>query len=396
VTNTLYRENLSPELNILIRSTGMNSGDILPDFVNANRNIDWAFLIQLGIDHGVLPLLYNRLKNIESVGIHSSDIKKIKPLYLINAGRNTIVANRILKLEQLLSKHQIEVVFFKGAVLALQAFADLNLRNFCDIDVLIKPDDFERVYDILESEGYQSLKPAIGKRKEIWIRNRRNFEFKNGTFIYDFHQQVMQGPKFLQLKDCFNNNTAVEILSGSIPTLNAEDTVIMLVLHGTHHGWIYLKYVVDLAHFSNAHRNRIQWKNLMEKARHMGCRRMVLIGMWLCREYCNLELNSEVKRLLQQDKKSLKLVGYFSAQILSESKPGLIPVLAFPRSLDSWHHKIKYFLYFIFHPSDLDLLTVRFPVFLYPLYYIVRPLRLAINLIKKVFNRIVRENGKSM
>jgi hypothetical protein len=396
MTSILDLKNLTPELDILIWSAGVNPEEKFLEGLLKNSKIKWSELVQQGITHGILPLLYSRLKNLNPDRVPIPEIKKLKSIYLINAGRNLIRANRIENLYQLMEKHQIELVFFKGAVLAVQAFGDLNLRNFCDIDVLIKSQDFARVYDLMESSEYQPIKPAIGNRKKIWTRTRRNFEFKDETGFYDFHQQVIQGPRFFWLRDCFQNHTTVKILTRPVPALNVEDSVIMLALHGTHHGWNILKFVADLAHMIYSNESEINWDTLILKARAMGCLRMVMIGLLLGQDFCGMQIPPVIQDLIQNDKKTRKLAVYFTGKILEKEESNLIPVMAIPRSLDSLYYQFRYMIYYVFNPTNLDVLALRLPGFMYPLYYLIRPLRLGINLLKEAVSKIVKRKDKDV
>lgn len=379
--------NFTLEMKLVLSAIHVDKNNQKVDWKSFERRINWPLVTNLAIQHGVLPLLYKYLKRQQEGVVPQTELVKQKNLYLNNVGRNILVTQKLLNILKILSTNGFEAVPFKGPVIAVQAYGDIGLRAFCDLDILIKSSDFPVIYDLLLSEGFSSLKPMIGKLKSIWKKSRRNFEFKDETGFYDFHQQVSQGPGFFRLKDKWNTFSTVELNSQEVPCLNNHDTILMLALHGTHHGWNILKFVADLAHFIHSRESEINWEVLVEKARKMGSLRMVMIGLLLGQDFCGLEIPPLIQDLIQNDKKIRNLTGYFRLQTLKKRKSNQVPVMAVPRSLDSQYYQFRYMIYYLFNPTNLDVLAIRLPGFLYPLYYVIRPVRLGINLVKKIFNR---------
>ena len=377
---SVNREKLDPEMRLLLSALqvdGRNKEEkyrIDPGAVNLSR----AF--RLARRHGVFPLFYKHLRTKESNYKTNREIESQKNTYLGNVGRNMQITQRLLHILKLLSDNGILAIPFKGPVIAVQAYDDIGLRSFCDLDILIQPRDFSSAYDLMESKGYQSLKPMVGRMKAVWRKTRRDFEFQGKGALIDFHQQVTTGPKFLQLRVKWDNLSSVELNSQKVPSLNLEDTILMLAMHGTHHGWNLLKYVADLSHLVDSHRDDINWELLTKKARRMGVLRMVLIGMCQGRDFCGLDIHPEINDLMFRDRPVGKLAAYFRDKILEPDKSNLIPQTAFPRCLDSWWVKLRFLAYYLFSPTNLDVLAVRLPMILYPPYFVIRPVRLLVNL----------------
>jgi hypothetical protein len=375
-------ENFTPEMKLVLRAIHVDRNNQHVDWKSFKSRINWPLVTKLAIQHGVLPLLYKYLKRQKEGIVPQTELVKQKNLYLNNVGLNIMVTQKLLNILKILSTNGFESVPFKGPVIAIQAYGDIGLRAFCDLDILIKSSDFSAIYDLLLSEGYLSLKPRIGKLKSIWKKSRRNFEFQGKKCFFDFHMQVSQGPLFFRLKDKWNMLSTVELNSQEVPCLNNHDTILMLALHGTHHGWNILKFVADLAHLIHSNESEINWDALIRKARGMGCLRMVMIGLLLGQDFCGLQIPPLIQDLIQNDKKIRKLAVYFIGKILEKEKSNLIPVMALPRSLDSLYYQFRYMIYYVFNPTNLDVLALRLPGFMYPVYYVIRPVRLFLNLIR--------------
>jgi hypothetical protein len=371
-------ESINPAIRLVLAALRVNGTPVEPDFGYKKSELSQAFT--LARQHGVFPLLYQYVRKQKADKSIMPLIESHKHAYLGNVGRNLQLTQRLLNIIDLLSRNGIRAIPFKGPVLAVQAYGDIGLRSFCDLDLLIRSRDFPRVYDLMESTGYRSIKPMIVKMKTVWKKTRRSFEFQGENFSIDFHQQVTQGPRSLRLRVDWNKLSHVELNGHDAPCLNLEDSVLALAMHGTHHGWAQLKLVADLAFLLHAHQDEVQWQQLLKKAQTMGVLRMVWIGICLGREFCDLIVPDHVKELLEKDKKLAELLAYFKDKVLAQQKSNLIPQTALPRSLDSWRHKVRYLSYYLFNPTSLDMLAVRLPTILYPLYFVIRPARLLLNL----------------
>jgi len=370
----------SPEMKLLISAIRVDGSQNTVEIGPGNHVLSLA--MGLATQHGVFPLFYKFLKEHEREIPAGNVIQDHKLSYLGNVGRNMQLTQRLLNILDLLSGNGVRAIPFKGPVIAVQAYGDIGLRSFCDLDMLIRPEDFFRVYDLMESTEYRSIKPMIARVKGLWRKTRRSFEFQGENFFVDFHQQVAQGPWFLDLKIEWDNLSRVELNGRKVPCMNLEDTILMLAMHGTHHGWELLKYVADFAHMVSRQKHEIDWEKLVRKAGGMGVLRMVLIGMLLGRTFCGLTIPERIEELVAGDGKLAKLVTHFKGQVLETRKSSLIPQTALPRCLASRRFQFRYLAYYLFNPTNMDVLAVRLPMFLYPLYFIIRPVRLLVNLAK--------------
>ncbi|MEK7856765.1 MAG: nucleotidyltransferase family protein, partial [Acidobacteriota bacterium] len=50
-----------------------------------------------------------------------------------------------------------QILPFKGPLLALQAYGDISMRRFGDLDVLVKPKHFKAAVDLLSANGFVPL-----------------------------------------------------------------------------------------------------------------------------------------------------------------------------------------------------------------------------------------------
>ena len=83
----------------------------------------------------------------------------------------------------LLADNGVEHVVLKGPIFALQAYHNLSLRQFSDLDILIHPKDFPKVYDLLEASGFVP-KHKLG-------RKQKNSGFGHTTNIPSISREIL-------------------------------------------------------------------------------------------------------------------------------------------------------------------------------------------------------------
>ena len=138
LVNILYR----PESEIL------NGVDI--------NNINFEKLITLTSGHLMLPALFFNIQKKKAAYLFPEDfIDYIKGIYAINKARNEILLDEAKELSELLVENNIKHIFLKGTALLLSnVFEDIGERMMCDIDLIIRHKDEEKIKKVLEKNNY--------------------------------------------------------------------------------------------------------------------------------------------------------------------------------------------------------------------------------------------------
>src|SRR5438309_495022 len=101
------------------------------------QNLDWQYLIQTALNHGVMPLLYWQLNKICPEALPNEVANDLRQHFHTNAWHNIILSRELLRLLSLFETHGIPAIPYKGPALAASAYGNLSLRQFCDLDVLL-------------------------------------------------------------------------------------------------------------------------------------------------------------------------------------------------------------------------------------------------------------------
>ena len=119
-----------------------------------NKDIDWECLIQRASYNKLMPLLYWNLKEFQEE-VPENVFKSLKESYHANAKKNLLMLGELLKLLNLFEEHKLNVIPYKGPLLAIYAYKNLTLRQFDDLDIYIYKNDVLKVKEILISKGYK-------------------------------------------------------------------------------------------------------------------------------------------------------------------------------------------------------------------------------------------------
>src|SRR5215469_866029 len=102
---------------------------------DGRSSLDWQRLLRLAEHHGVTPLVYRALRDVDA-GIPAPIQGELRQRYEGNAKRNLVFVGELIRILDCLEAQAIDAIPYKGSVLAEAVYGDLALREFYDLDVL--------------------------------------------------------------------------------------------------------------------------------------------------------------------------------------------------------------------------------------------------------------------
>ncbi len=160
-----------------LEETGFLICDILSfkddseSFLSRLRNFteaDWNTLLTFSSRYKLAPLLYSKLlKYKNELPLPSAMADLLRGEYMNSAARYAILHHEIKNLLMILGGNKIDVILLKGAYIAEKFYKKPALRPMCDIDILVKKEDTDRIFELLEGNGYKikSIEDADSKRQ---------------------------------------------------------------------------------------------------------------------------------------------------------------------------------------------------------------------------------------
>ncbi|MBA3564767.1 MAG: nucleotidyltransferase family protein [Gammaproteobacteria bacterium] len=385
------RENLFPQWRFEIRfllghlgTTGF-SQDLDPAYLILPDGFDWEYLLATASLHGVLPLFFRSISKSGPGSVPTAILERTRREYGVISRRNFIFAQELLRLLAYLNDHGIAVVPYKGAPLAEMAYGDLSLRQFSDLDILVRPADVFNAKRLLEEQGYQTrfiygrrpLSQLTPAETATFIKYRHEFEMqrKDGLLI-DLHWQLAPRhyPFRLATGPLWERSETVAFAGRSISSFGREDLVLILCMHGAKDRWKKLIWIIDLTRIIVNDR-ALDWDSIFSRARDAHMELPLLLGLQLVEDLFAPDMPSRVDRGRESRDQIARLARTIFAELFRENKrPERFPVrLLHLRLCRDFNDKLSYSWQAFFVPRVGDWAVVRLPAWLYPLYYVLRP-----------------------
>ena len=381
----------STNVSALLRLTRPFSGRESPTLRLPTQLDDWAELMDLAGSTHLLPLLAWRLK--EHPGVPDAVGRQLAHAFHANNARNLVRVSEMRHIFKILEAHQIPALALKGPALARLCYQTLGMRVFQDIDLLVPTHCTERAIQLMLDRGYRHWLPEWTERELAGLFSRPDYL----RFLWRDHAMMVRddprmtievhweaSPAYysfpLPFQDLWKNRQSVEISGQLLPTLSDQDTLLLLAAHGSKHSWQELKLTCDLAWAIQAFAD-LDWNALRERATRLGGIRMLRVG---CQLSCRLfGTPPNVTEPVGNDSTSRHLARQIQDRLLGTLEGDA-------RACDSDHHqalkieirerfrdRVRMTLRFLFTPSTRDWRWVPLPPLLFPLYRLLRPIRLA-------------------
>jgi hypothetical protein len=381
-----WRETFLPEHELLLclaRTRGANAqAERAQELLRGG--LDWPAVLMTALDHGVMPLLYKNFPILGPEAAPASFLSDLRALYLANTYRNLSMTRELLNVLAMLESVGVPVVAYKGPVLAVVAYGDTSLRQFSDLDLLVSRLDVGKVKVLLKSEGWVASYTLTPRQERAHLARtcELGFDLPDPRVCLDVHWRFAAdylggGP---DAGLALARRRRVNMGNASAPSLDPEDMLLVLCVNGTFHLWSRLRMVCDVAELIQTHQGW-DWPWIVERARAQGLLRMLLLGLSLAVELLEAPVPWEISALAARDPtiadlRASVLRGLFLPKSVD---PSLLETSRFQlRALDGRRAKANYCWVRTAAPTLQDWQWVRLPDSLYFLYYLLRPVRLAV------------------
>lgn len=343
---------------------------------------DWDWLIATARVHGVLPRLERMVRSAN--GATPEPVRReLQTRARENADRNLRLTAELVRILDAFSAHGgVRALAYKGPTLAMLAYGDLALRPFRDLDIVVDPADVATGRLLLEQLGYHPgpLDPPPAQRNGFVARNSEYSYFRANGDIVELHWRPL--PSYFGMRIPFatlwERRAAVAVGGRALPTLSPEDLVLALCAHGTHHGWSRLEWIADVARLARAEA-AVDWQTVLLRARQLGGTRMVGVALRLGQELFDLEVPRPIVPL-SNSRVVGRLAAWVRTSLFQQDPSPAVPLrlrLFHLRAHERLRDRANYLIECTLRPGPADWALVHLPPALSPLYFLIRPLRLA-------------------
>lgn len=286
----------SKELKFLL---GILKGNNLPD-----QKLDPNHLITLANDHKIVSRICHNPdllpQNLRTKFIEEAQQIKINQLRL---------TQELNRLHDILK--EVSFLVIKGPLLSQVLYNDPGERQSKDLDLLIDIRDLDIVLRILQENGYELLSRfETEKQKEAIIKHYHHFELYHeelGVMI-ELHWNLTAIKHLtIDVKNLFVNSKMVMIGNKEFQSLNENDLIAYLCVHGVFHAYFRLQWLVDVHTILKSRSTEEQYGlfNYLEKE---GIADFYLITLAVLEQVLGLEVHQRLKSKYGTSKKLKQLI----------------------------------------------------------------------------------------
>ncbi len=349
----------------------------------AARVRNWDDVIGIARRHAVLPIVYRYLSMECPSAVPASAMTKLRTQWQVIALYSRHLTAELVRLTGLLRSAGISAIAFKGPVLAAMAYGSIDLRQFVDLDILVRHSDLPRVAEILTAERYLSRYiRREGLATGYFQESEDAFIAESGMGIVDVHWKITPPAFPFAPEDEFFWGRAhpVELEFGTVTAVAPEDLLLYICVHAAKHGWVQLGSICDVAETIRA-RPAIDLKAIIGEATTLGSRRIFLTGLCLAHELIGAPIPDDVVAIARNDRAVRGFAGRIASQLFSEASPRethLEPWAIPLRSIETTRARIRFVVRRMLAPTMGDYELLQLPRSLFPLYWVIRPFRMAL------------------
>ncbi len=128
--------------------------------------LDWELLLSDAAHHSVTPLLVKQLAAVAGDALSPARLKQLKDLARAAVVRSLAFTAELVAILDLFRSEGLQAIPYKGPVLGEQAYGDFTLREFEDLDLILRQKDMPKANHLITNLGYRAKYPWTlpGKR----------------------------------------------------------------------------------------------------------------------------------------------------------------------------------------------------------------------------------------
>lgn len=362
---------MAPEVRLLLACA--RPGDAAAPSI---EGIDWSRLATLAERHRMVMLLGRRL--LGRVALPAEQEEWLTRESRAGSARALSMSAELARLLDALVAAGVPAAAYKGPALAVQAYGDASLRRCSDLDVLVPPRRMEQAARIVEAAGYAAERRFTPAQRSAYLRNDADFPFRHPTTgtLVELHGYV-SSPRFaprLDTEEILRRAVPVPIGPFTVPALAEPDLLVALAVHGAKHRWARMEWLASFA--ALLARSGMTAAALESAARQVGAGRAMGVALEMVRRLLGVEVGAGPPEPVVGE-----LAGAAADRMLSDQPRydarDTAGNLSFNlRLCDTAGDRARTAWRWLTRPTPEDWNAWPLPDALFPLYRLLRPLRL--------------------
>lgn len=349
--------------------------------VRVRKPISWPVLLDYADQHGVTFVLHQALSEAGNQP-PAEEMQRLQKRYRVNIHKTMFFARELIRILDCMDALAVDVMPYKGVILAETVYGDMALRQSGDIDLFIRARDFSRIREAIRELGYTPHLALSPLQEQAYLRSgyECTFDGRDGPNLLEL-QWALQ-PRFyavdIDMEGLFQRSVRATIAGRSLRTLSAEDLLIVLSLHAAKHAWGRLIWLCDIARITS--QPNLNWEWIAQQASALGIVRILQVTLLLANHLLDAKSAPSFGAILAADPTAVTIAEQIGAAI-AEGPAYDVESLSYFRLMLRLRERpadqMRFLSRLVFTPGPGEWKAVRLPAALFPLYRVIRLSRLA-------------------
>jgi hypothetical protein len=297
------------------------NNDRLADLLQHSFN--WPELLRRAEDHAVVPLLAHRAMSLDLALVPREVVSTLRESRRAQAILALELTAELFHLLEIFAEAGIETLATKGPALSVRCYGDPGMRQYSDLDLVIRETDIRRATQAMLAHAYEPRVPltAIDAKK---IPGEYAFQKAGTHLLVEFHTErtFRYHPRPLRIENLFARRASVNIDGRDVPALSLEDELVLICVHGAKHFWERLMWIADVAALISSGQPP-DWDRSMAAAREVGAERILRLGLRLALDLLGAELPAQVEANVRSDHAVSKLAAQIESRLAFQEPRGI-------------------------------------------------------------------------
>ena len=355
------------------------------------KPLDWSLVLTMANWHRLHPALNKMFYEGKHEGIPLEVLQTLKEGLNNNALRNLKLMSLLFKILAEFKKSNIPVLLIKGLALAGPVYGDMALRRSGDLDLMVNPQDVRKAMNLICNLEYCSTQPLNEGDLSVLFATDNEMKLQVGGELVELQWRLAPIHTLYPAtwEELFKEAECFDLAGHQVPTLGAMEVLPYLCFHGTKHFWYRLFWLMDVA-ACFASNKMGSWNEICSRSEVRGQKRSLLLGLALSRHLLGTPLPAEAMAELFENPAIGQRITFLRNSLLPRKGRDYSPNFSQINSLKNvfWMNpglsiKGSIIWRYIFQPNMKDREAIPLSKFLSPLYYVIRPIRLAFSLFKE-------------
>jgi hypothetical protein len=347
-----------------------------------SAGVEWNDVLERAKRHALLPMMYWQLSSSCPELVPEKTLDFLCDHFRKNTARNLVLSSDLLSFLKALKNRGVSAMPYKGPSLAVSVYGNVGLRQFGDLDILVRRSDVAVATDVLINEGFKAHFKISEKQLAMFIRLGyvRLLKRDMGRQTVELHWAI--APRFfgfhLDIEELWQTLITVDLLGEQILALPPEALLLVLCVHGAKDAWERLEWVSGVADLIRRE-TKLDWDGVLALAEKTQSTRMLKVGLILATYLLGAPVLPRIRAELESDASLWRFAMTFMAPLTS-ADPMTWTAIERARSQikfkDDLLQRLRFCLRLGLTTTPVDWAVLPLPQSLSFMYFLVRPFRL--------------------